>query len=105
MSESEFIELKNFQDGTFGFNRLLGDSMKAIKAQLKREIDCLDEQYLELAYNILRQFPHLSNATNQHSANSIKKLALLDTLLTLEEIEDEFPNVDINLLPLDNITL
>lgn len=29
------------------------------REQLKQEIDNLDGAYLELAYNIIRQFPHL----------------------------------------------
>jgi hypothetical protein len=32
--------------------------MHISKALLKNEIDELDEDYLELVYNILRQFPH-----------------------------------------------
>jgi len=71
--------------------------MTITKLQLKQEIDYLDEQYVELAYRILRQFPHLSH--------TVKKSSLIDTLSTLEEIDEEFPNVDENMLPLDNITL
>jgi len=31
------------------------------KELLKQEIDCLDEHYLELIYNILQQFPHTAD--------------------------------------------
>ncbi len=34
-----------------------------LKEQLKAEIDCLDEQYLELLYKITRQFPRISKRT------------------------------------------
>jgi hypothetical protein len=34
---------------------------------LKKQIDCLDESYLELIYNILCQFPHLSDTASQSS--------------------------------------
>jgi len=30
-----------------------------VKEQLKKEIDKLDEHYLELVFNIVRQFPHV----------------------------------------------
>ncbi len=36
------------------------------KQQLKEEIDHLDNQYLELVYKILRQFPH-DTSENVHS--------------------------------------
>ena len=78
------------------------------KAQLKQEIDRLDEQYLELVYNILRQLSYLSNpppSINQVVTETVNKLSLLEVLARLEEIEDEFPDVDTNLLPLDDITL
>ncbi|MFK5968641.1 MAG: hypothetical protein QM487_00750 [Candidatus Marithrix sp.] len=76
--------------------------MKIAKEQLKQEIDYLDDQYLELIYNILRQFPHVSN-TSQFMDKPVNKL--LDVLITLEEINDKFPDIDINLLPLDDIIL
>ncbi len=34
-----------------------------LKEQLKAEIDCLDERYLELLYKITRQFPRISKST------------------------------------------
>ena len=37
--------------------------MNVSKALLKTEIDELDEHYLELLYNIIRQFPHRPPAT------------------------------------------
>ena len=82
--------------------------MRIAKAQLKQEIDRLDEQYLELVYNILCQFSDLSNpppSINQVVTETVNKLSLLEVLARLEEIEDEFPDVDTNLLPLDDITL
>ena len=33
-------------------------TMTIAKTQLKQEIDCLDDQYVELVYKILCQFPH-----------------------------------------------
>ncbi|HAI68478.1 MAG TPA: hypothetical protein DCM38_03460 [Gammaproteobacteria bacterium] len=78
------------------------------KAQLKQEIDRLDEQYLELVYNILRQLSYLSPpppSVEQVVTQGVNRLSLLDVLARLEEIEDEFPDVDTNLLPLDDITL
>ena len=77
--------------------------MRIAKAQLKQEIDRLDEQYLELVYNILCQFSYLSNtppSVAQVVTQTVNKLSLLDVLARLEEIEDEFPDVDTNLLPL-----
>ncbi len=62
--------------------------MTIAKLQLKQEIDRLDEQYLELIYNILRQFPHQPN-----TPNSVNKPTLLKVLATLEDIEDKFPGV------------
>ena len=35
----------------------------------------------------------------------LKKKSLLETFATLEDIEEEFPDVDEGLLPLDNIDL
>jgi len=82
--------------------------MRIAKAQLKQEIDRLDEQYLELVYNILRQLSYLSNpppSVVQGVTQTVNRLSLLDVLATLEEIEDEFPDVDTHLLPLDDIIL
>jgi hypothetical protein len=36
----------------------------SIKEQLKTEIDRLDDQYLDLLYKIIRQFPHDSKANS-----------------------------------------
>jgi hypothetical protein len=69
--------------------------------QLKREIDLLEEQHLELVYNFLRQFLPSLNTTRLSS----QKPSLLSVLATLEEIDEEFPEVDENLLPLDDIRL
>ena len=74
--------------------------MTIAKLQLKQEIDRLDEQYLELIYNILRQFPYQPNAPI-----SLNKPTLLKVLATLEDIEDKFPDIDTNLFPLDDIRL
>ncbi len=38
-----------------------------VKDQLKIEIDCLDEQYLDLLYKIIRQFPHTSVQSHKPS--------------------------------------
>lgn len=70
------------------------------RIELKQEIDRLDEQYLELVYNILRQFPQ-----SQKEKPIIQKFSLLNILATLEEVEDVFPNIDENLPELDNISL
>ncbi|MDM8565661.1 hypothetical protein QUF74_08415 [Candidatus Halobeggiatoa sp. HSG11] len=72
------------------------------KTQLKQEIDNLDEQYLELIYNILCQFPHSSNTI--HSKN-VAKPTMLSVLKTLGNIEDEFPDIDTDLPLLDDIKL
>ena len=37
----------------------------AVKDQLKIEIDCLDERYLELVYKIVCQFPHVPERTQE----------------------------------------
>jgi hypothetical protein len=37
--------------------------MMLLKEQLKAEIDCLDERYLELLYKITRQFPRIPKTT------------------------------------------
>ncbi len=71
------------------------------RMQLKREIDLLDEQYLELVYNFLRQFLPSLNTIQLGS----QKPSLLSVLATLEEIDEEFPEVDENLLPLDDFRL
>ncbi len=71
------------------------------RMQLKREIDLLEEQYLELVYNFLRQVLPSLNTTRLGS----QKPSLLSVLATLEEIDEEFPEVDENLLPLDDIRL
>ena len=75
--------------------------MTIAKLQLKQEIDHLDEQYLELIYKVLRQFPHQSNTP----ISVVNKPTLLNVLATLEDIEDEFPGIDTNLLPLEDIRL
>jgi len=71
------------------------------RMQLKREIDLLEEQYLELVYNLLRQLSPSPNTTRL----VVNKPSLLSVLATLEEIDEEFPEVDENLLPLDDIRL
>lgn len=81
-------------------------TMTIAKTQLKQEIDQLDDRYLELVYKILRQFPHLEDTTPQQLfPEPLQKSSLLEVLATLEEIEDEFPDIDENLLPLDDINL
>ena len=40
-------------------------TMIIAKTQLKQETEQLDNQYVELVYKILRQFPHLSDTTPQ----------------------------------------
>jgi len=80
--------------------------MTIAKTQLKQEIDRLDDQYVELVYKILCQFPHLSDTTpSQVITEPLQKSSLLEVLATLEEIEDEFPDIDESLLPLDDIKL
>ena len=52
----------------------------SIKEQLKIEIDRLDEQYLDLLYKIIRQFPQVSKKntiklTGQKIASICKEIA------------------------------
>lgn len=52
----------------------------SIKEQLKTEIDRLDDQYLDLLYKIIRQFPQTPETntikvTGQHVAAICKKIA------------------------------
>lgn len=72
--------------------------MNIARSELKLEIDRLDEQYLELIYNLLHQYTKSPPKQSQ-------KTSLLEMLATLDDIEDEFPNIDEYLLPLDDITL
>lgn len=71
------------------------------RAQLKQEIDGLDQQYLELVYHFLRQFSPSPNMT----PSGVNKPSLLKVLATLEEIDEEFPEIDECLLPLDDFRL
>jgi len=71
------------------------------RAQLKQEIDRLDQQYLELVYQFLRQFSTSPNTT----PSGVNQSSLLKVLATLEEIDEEFPETDENLLPLDDLRL
>ena len=46
-----------------------------LKERLKTEIDTLDERYLELLYNITRQFPHTPKQNgSQNQSNTIAAL-------------------------------
>ncbi len=72
--------------------------MNIARSELKLEIDRLDEQYLEFIYNILHQ-------CTKSPPKQSQKTSLLEVLATLDDIEDEFPNIDEYLLPLDDITL
>ena len=46
-----------------------------VKEQLKLQIDRLDEQYLDLAYKIICQFPHSQEKVRKEAAN--RKIAIL----------------------------
>jgi hypothetical protein len=41
-----------------------------VKEQLKFQIDRLDEQYLDLAYKIICQFPHIKEKPQKKAPNS-----------------------------------
>ncbi len=51
--------------------------MAISKELLKKEIEQLDPNYLELAYNVLRQFPHQSKNELSDKERSEKMVALL----------------------------
>ena len=49
-----------------------------VKEQVKAEIDCLDEHYLELAFKIICQFPHISDqqqVSGQQIAEVLQEIA------------------------------
>jgi hypothetical protein len=45
------------------------------KDMLKQEIDALDESCFALAFNVLRQFPHIPRKSVSNPPNSAEKLA------------------------------
>ena len=45
-----------------------------VREQLKLEIDNLDEHYLELLFDIVRQFPHTLNESNKNTQEIAKIL-------------------------------
>ncbi len=51
--------------------------MAISKELLKKEIEQLDPNYLELAYNVLRQFPHQPKNELSDKERSEKMVALL----------------------------
>ena len=71
------------------------------RTQLKQKIEGLDQQYLELVYHFLHQLSPSPNTT----PSGVHKPSLLEVLATLEEIDEEFPEIDENLLPLDDFRL
>lgn len=71
------------------------------RTQLKQEIDDLNQQYLELVYHFLHQLSPSPHTT----PSGVHKPSLLEVLATLEEIDEKFPEMDENLLPLDDFRL
>ena len=71
------------------------------KALLKNEIDQLDEDYLELAYNILRQIPHrVSSVVETHFSTSHEQDAMRHSrpiqYQVTEDLSDVTPFADID---------
>ena len=71
------------------------------KALLKNEIDQLDEDYLELAYNILRQIPHrVSSGSETHCSAAHEQDALRHSrpiqYQVTEDLSDVTPFADID---------
>jgi|688.fasta_scaffold803353_2 hypothetical protein len=69
------------------------------KEDLKQEIERLDSGYLELVFNLLKQFPHQSNP--DHSGIKTNKIAQLKAsqqdflfLNDLQTVSDDFAHVD-----------
>lgn len=53
-----------------------------VKEELIAEIEQLDEQYLELLYKIVRQFPHIAakeNDSTSHSAFLLSMAGMFDS--------------------------
>ena len=71
------------------------------KALLKNEIDQLDEAYLELAYNLLRQIPHrVSSAAGTQFSASHERDPMRHSLpiqyQVTEDLHDVTPFADID---------
>lgn len=71
------------------------------KALLKNEIDQLDEDYLELAYNILRQIPHRVSSvvgtqfSASHEQDAMRYSRPIQYQVT-EDLSDVTPFADID---------
>ena len=76
----------------------------SVKEQLKSEIDHLDEHYLELLFNIVRQFPHTveEGRSGKKAAELFRELAeegglgIPDGKAWQQEVRRDRPQVEID---------
>ncbi len=64
--------------------------MLITKENVKLEIDCLDERYLELVYRILQQFPRLSGTAADSDTGSISRDPLRNSHRICYDMPDDF---------------